>query len=133
MPGIPRHVVNYLARLLAAHHRRINTPRRAHRAGPFRQAWPVKEKNQRSFLRHAVARGVQNTHIWLASMMIVIERDPPRSAVILSPFCISPGHEGVLRLGHVADVRFWARIRTQERSDKGIDAGHVRDIASGAS
>jgi len=37
-----------------------------------------------------------------------------------------------LRLGHVADVRFWARIRTQKRSDRGIDAGHVRDIASGA-
>jgi hypothetical protein len=41
---------------------------------PFRQAWPVKEVNQRSFLRRAVARGVQNTHIWLASMMIVILR-----------------------------------------------------------
>jgi hypothetical protein len=30
-------------------------------------------------------------------------------------------------------VRFWARLRTQKRSDKGIDAGHVRDIASAAS
>jgi hypothetical protein len=30
-------------------------------------------------------------------------------------------------------VRFWARLRTQKRSDKGIDAGHVGDIASGAS
>ena len=85
MPGVPRHVVGYLARLLAAHHRRINTPRRAHGAGPFRQAWPVKEKNQRSFLRRAVARGVQNTHIWLASMMIVIERDPPRRFRAHSP------------------------------------------------
>jgi hypothetical protein len=56
-----------------------------------------------------------------------------RTAVILSPFCISPGHEGVLRLRHVADVRFWTQIRTQKRSDNGIDAGHVGDIASGAS
>ena len=56
MPGIPRHVVDYLAPLLAAHRRR------------------VKEVNQRSFLRHALARGAQNTHIWMASMMIVIER-----------------------------------------------------------
>ena len=38
-----------------------------------------------------------------------------------------------MRVRHVADVRLWARLRTQKRSDKGIDAGHVRDIASGAS
>jgi hypothetical protein len=56
MPGIPRRVADYIARLLAAHRRR------------------VKEVNQRSFLRRALARGTQNTHIWLASMMIVIER-----------------------------------------------------------
>ena len=55
------------------------------------------------------------------------------TAVILSPFCISPGHEEFLRLRHVADVRFSARLRTQKRSDKGIDAGHGGDIASGAS
>jgi hypothetical protein len=35
---------------------------------------------------------------------------PRRSAVILSPFEISPGHEGFSRLRHVADVRFWARL-----------------------
>jgi hypothetical protein len=55
------------------------------------------------------------------------------SAVILSPFGISPGHEGFLRLRHVAYVMLCARLRSQKRSDKGIDAGHVRDIASGAS
>ena len=60
-------------------------------------------------------------------------RHPRRSAVILSPFEISPGGAGVLRVRHVADVRFWARLRSQKRSDKGIGAGHVRDIASGAS
>jgi hypothetical protein len=59
--------------------------------------------------------------------------DPPITAVILSPFRISPGQEVVLRLRHVADVMFWARLRGQKRSDKGIDAGHVGDIASGAS
>jgi hypothetical protein len=37
-----------------------------------------------------------------------------------------------LRVRHVADVRLWARLRTQKRSDKGIDAGHVGDIASDA-
>jgi hypothetical protein len=54
-----------------------------------------------------------------------------RTAVILSPFGISPGHEGFLRLRHVAYVRLCARPRSQKRGDKEIDAGHVRDIASG--
>jgi hypothetical protein len=49
-------VAGNLAPLLAAHRRR------------------VKEVNQRSFLRRALAHGTQNTHIWMASMMIVIER-----------------------------------------------------------
>ena len=35
-----------------------------------------------------------------------------------------------MRGRHVADVRFCARLRAQKRSDKEIDAGHVRDIAS---
>jgi hypothetical protein len=52
------------------------------------------------------------------------------SAVILSPFGISPGQEGFLRGRHVADVTFWARLRTQKRGDKGMDAGHAGDIAS---
>src|SRR5882762_8641462 len=60
-------------------------------------------------------------------------RKPRRTAVILSPFGISPGHEGFLCLRHVAYVRSWARLRTQKRSDEEIDAGHVRDIASVAS
>jgi hypothetical protein len=38
-----------------------------------------------------------------------------------------------LRVRQVADVKLWARLRTQKRSDKGTDAGHVGDIASGAS
>jgi hypothetical protein len=58
---------------------------------------------------------------------------PVHRAVILSPFWISPGHEGFLRVRHVADVRLCARLRTQKRSDKGMDAGHVDDIAYGAS
>jgi hypothetical protein len=56
-----------------------------------------------------------------------------RTAVILSQFWISPGHEGVLRLRHVAYVMLCARPRSQKRSDKEMDAGHVRDIASVAS
>ncbi|MFF9218866.1 transposase family protein [Streptomyces viridosporus] len=35
---VPRHVVEYLGRLLAAHRRRIGTPRRSRTLGPFRQA-----------------------------------------------------------------------------------------------
>ena len=38
-----------------------------------------------------------------------------------------------MRLGHVAYVMLCARLRSQKRSDKEIDAGHVRDIASVAS
>ena len=30
-------------------------------------------------------------------------------------------------------MRLWARLRSQKRSDKEMDAGHVRDIASGVS
>jgi hypothetical protein len=64
---------------------------------------------------------------------MIADLDTLLTDVILSRFWISPGHVGFLRLRHVADVRFWARLRTQKRSDKGIDAGHVGDIASGAS
>lgn len=35
---IPRHVVEYLSRLLAVHRRRIGTPRGSRAFGPFRQA-----------------------------------------------------------------------------------------------
>ncbi len=35
---VPRHVVEFLARLLAAHRRRIGTPRGSRALGPFRQA-----------------------------------------------------------------------------------------------
>ncbi|TMQ79704.1 IS5/IS1182 family transposase [Actinomadura soli] len=35
---VPRHIVEYLARLLAAYRRRIGTPRRSRALGPFRQA-----------------------------------------------------------------------------------------------
>ena len=38
-----------------------------------------------------------------------------------------------MRLRHVAYVMLCARLRSQKRSDKEIDAGHVRDIASAAS
>ena len=75
----------------------------------------------------------QNNHPGAKEAYLRQLPDPLRTAVILSPFWISPGHEGFLLLRHVADVRFWARLRTQKRSDKGIDAGHVGDIASGAS
>ncbi|MCW2917696.1 MAG: transposase family protein [Actinomycetia bacterium] len=35
---VPRHVVEYLSRLLAAHRRRIGTPKGSRALGPFRQA-----------------------------------------------------------------------------------------------
>ncbi|GAA2311429.1 transposase family protein [Streptomyces violaceusniger] len=35
---VPRHIVDFLARLLAAHRRRIGTPRGSRALGPFRQA-----------------------------------------------------------------------------------------------
>ncbi|MDX3248727.1 hypothetical protein [Streptomyces sp. ME18-1-4] len=35
---VPRHVAEFLARLLAAHRRRIGTPGRSRALGPFRQA-----------------------------------------------------------------------------------------------
>jgi hypothetical protein len=38
MLDVPRHVVEYVARLLAAHRRRIGTPKGSRALGPFRQA-----------------------------------------------------------------------------------------------
>ncbi|SEG93405.1 hypothetical protein SAMN04489712_13845, partial [Thermomonospora echinospora] len=38
MLDVPRPVVAYVARLLAAHRRRIGTPRGSRAPGPFRQA-----------------------------------------------------------------------------------------------
>ncbi|MFE2103858.1 hypothetical protein [Streptomyces sp. NPDC059468] len=36
--GVPRHIVEFLARVLATHRRWIGTPKRSPAAGPFRQA-----------------------------------------------------------------------------------------------
>jgi hypothetical protein len=71
MPGTPRHVVDYLARLLTAQPPPDQHPEGLTVPGP--SARPVKEVNQRSFLRRALA-GAQNTRIRMASVMIVIER-----------------------------------------------------------
>jgi hypothetical protein len=67
----------------------------------------------------AVGEGAHINHSGTTQLTLRISRARDISAVILSPFWISPGHGGFLRLRHVADVRFWARFRTQKRSDKG--------------
>jgi hypothetical protein len=38
MLDVPRHVVEYLAKLLAAHRRALGTPKGSRALGPFRQA-----------------------------------------------------------------------------------------------
>ncbi|WP_375231959.1 hypothetical protein [Streptomyces sp. NWU339] len=38
---VPRHIVEFLARLLATHRRQLRTPRGSRALGPFRQAVPV--------------------------------------------------------------------------------------------
>lgn len=54
---VPRHVVEYLARLLAAHRRRIGAPRRSRASGPFRQAVLVLRRfRDRGCVHHCLAR-----------------------------------------------------------------------------
>lgn len=114
--------------------RRSRHPLRPHSAqsGSAGHRWPAARHASWLTLitssgRHIMRRSVREAPS-AASM-----RPPRRTAVILSPFGISPGHKGILRLRHVADVKFWVRLRTEKRSDERIDAGHVRGIASGAS
>ncbi|CAL9667630.1 hypothetical protein SUDANB15_07281 [Streptomyces sp. enrichment culture] len=53
---VPRHVVEYLGRLLAAHRRRIGTPRRSRALGPFRQAVLVLRWFRERGCMHCLAR-----------------------------------------------------------------------------
>jgi hypothetical protein len=56
MLDVPRHVVQYLARLLAAHRRRIGTPRGSRALGPFRQAVLVLRWFREAGCVHCLAR-----------------------------------------------------------------------------
>lgn len=56
MLDVPRHVVEYLARLLAAHRRLIGTPRGSRRLGPFRQAVFVLRWFRETGCVHCLAR-----------------------------------------------------------------------------
>lgn len=53
---VPRHVVDYLARLLAAHRRRIGTPKGSRALGPFRQAVLVLRWFRERVCVHCLAR-----------------------------------------------------------------------------
>jgi hypothetical protein len=53
---VPRHVVEYLSRLLAAHRRRIGTPRGSRALGPFRQAVLVLRWFRERGCMHCLAR-----------------------------------------------------------------------------
>ncbi|MFF7550444.1 hypothetical protein ACFZCU_43515 [Streptomyces canus] len=55
-PDVPRHVVEFLARLLAAHRRRIGTPRRSRALDPFRQAVLVLRWFRERGRMHCLAR-----------------------------------------------------------------------------
>nr|WSZ99312.1 IS5/IS1182 family transposase [Streptomyces sp. NBC_00857]WSZ99316.1 IS5/IS1182 family transposase [Streptomyces sp. NBC_00857] len=53
---VPRHVVEYLARLLTAHRRRIGTPKNSRALGPFRQAVMVLRWFRERGCVHCLAR-----------------------------------------------------------------------------
>ncbi|MEU1408625.1 hypothetical protein ABZ471_41190 [Streptomyces sp. NPDC005728] len=53
---VPRHVVEYLSRLLAAHRRRLGTPRGSRALGPFRQAVLVLRRFRERGCVHCLAR-----------------------------------------------------------------------------
>ncbi|MEV0925982.1 transposase family protein [Streptomyces spongiicola] len=53
---VPRHVVEFLARLLAAHRRRIGTPKGSRALGPFRQAVLVLRRFRERGCVHCPAR-----------------------------------------------------------------------------
>lgn len=54
---VPRHVVVYLARLLATHRRRLGTPRGSRALGPFRQSVLVLRWFRERGCVHCLARG----------------------------------------------------------------------------
>ncbi|WP_338320935.1 transposase family protein, partial [Streptomyces lonarensis] len=56
MLDVPRHLVEYLARLLAAHRRRIGTPKGSRALGPFRQATLVLRWFREAGCVHCLAR-----------------------------------------------------------------------------
>lgn len=56
MLDVPRHVVEYTARLLASHRRRIGTPKRSRALGPFRQAVFVLRWFREAGCVHCLAR-----------------------------------------------------------------------------
>lgn len=56
MLDVPRHVVEYLARLLATHRRRIGTPHGSRKLGPFRQAVFVLRWFREAGCVHCLAR-----------------------------------------------------------------------------
>ncbi|MGW7601528.1 hypothetical protein [Streptomyces antimycoticus] len=58
MLDVPRHVVEYLARLLAAHRRRMGTPRGSRALGPLRQAVLVLRWFRERDCVHCLARDV---------------------------------------------------------------------------
>src|SRR5436190_12044170 len=55
---VPRHVVEHLARLLAAHRRRIGTPKDSRALGPFRQAVLVLRWFRERGCVHCLARAL---------------------------------------------------------------------------
>ena len=56
---VPRHVVNHLARLLAAHRRRLHTPKGSRALGPFRQAVLVLRWFRERGCAHCLARDAE--------------------------------------------------------------------------
>ena len=55
---VPRHTVEFLARLLAAHRRRLRTPRGSRALGPFRQAVLVLRWFRECGCVHCLARAL---------------------------------------------------------------------------
>ncbi|AQW48388.1 transposase [Streptomyces hygroscopicus] len=84
---VPRHVVVYLSRLLAAHRRRISTPRGSRALGPFRQAALVLRWFRTRACVHCLARdaGISQAtgYRYLAEGIEVLARRAPDIHTVL--------------------------------------------------
>ncbi|MER6694797.1 hypothetical protein ABT329_38750, partial [Streptomyces minutiscleroticus] len=77
---VPRHTVEFLARLLAAHRRRVRTPRGSRALGPFRQAVLVLRWFRDQACVHCLARDAGISRITGSRAVAGSRRSRPRTS-----------------------------------------------------
>jgi hypothetical protein len=125
---VPRHIVDFLARLLAAHRRRIGTPRGSRALGPFRQALLVLRWFRERGCVHCLARdaGVSQAtgYRYLHEAIDVLAAQAPDLHAVIDPDQRSSLRRGPL---HRRPTRRHRRQRTlydPRRGDRPLTTPH---------